>query len=406
MIRVFFSAVRLAFVTLARNKTRAALTMLGILIGVAAVMLVTALAATATDLVGGQLDSFASNAIFINPRQSQSAGARRASARLTDNDAKAILREGVSLEGVAPFLATQAQVVYGDRNIDTQVIGTTLPYYSVRRFSVDRGAVWTESDEVLKTKVCVIGQTVATKLFGGEDPVGRVLRIGRAPYRVIGVMAPKGNSPFGDDQDDRIMMPIGSYRARVLFTWGGRVDMILASSTRAETTDRAIQQISEILRHRHRLPQGAEDDFRIGSQTEIRSMQQGITGILSALLLGVAAVSLVVGGVGIMNIMLVSVSERTREIGIRMSIGAREGDILTQFLVEALVLSSIGGLMGIAAGIGGAAGIGFLLDWRVVPQVQSMVLGLAVSATIGVAFGFLPARRAAKMDPIEALRME
>jgi len=406
MIRIFLNALRLAITALGRNKTRSALTVLGILIGVSAVVTVTALATAASEKVGGQLDSFASNAIFVNARPSQHAGQRRTNTRITDTDAKAMEREAVSLDGVAPFSSTETQVVYADQNVNTQIVGTTLPYFKVRKFEIERGQLWTETDELLKTKVCIIAKTVADKLFRGEDPVGRIIRIGRAPYRVIGLAAPKGNSPFGDDQDDRIMMPLGSYRARVSYAYGGRVDLIIASSTTEETTDRAMLQITDILRQRHRLTQGAEDDFRLGSQDEFRRMEGAIAAVLSALLLGVAGVSLVVGGVGVMNIMLVSVSERTREIGIRMSIGAREGDILTQFLVEAVVLSLIGGVVGVLLGMLAAFGLGFALDWRVVPSIPALAVALITSGTIGVVFGFLPARRAAKMDPIDALRTE
>ncbi|WP_394836173.1 ABC transporter permease [Pendulispora rubella] len=404
--RTLLNAFRLAMTALGRNKTRSALTVLGILIGVSAVVTVTALATAASEKVGGQLDSFASNAIFISARPSQHGGQKRTNVRLTDNDVKSLDREAVSLAGVTSFSNTESQVVYADQNINTMIVGTTLPYFKVRKFQIARGAFWTESDELLKTKVCVIGQTVANKLFHGEDPVGRTVRVGRAPYTVLGLLAPKGNSAFGDDQDDRIMMPIGSYRARVSFSYGGKVDQILASASSEETTSRAISQITAILRARHRLPEGAEDDFKIASQDELKRMEGAIAAVLSLLLLGVAGVSLVVGGVGVMNIMLVSVSERTREIGIRMSIGARENDILTQFLVEAVVLSLIGGIAGIVLGMLAAFGLGYALDWRVVPSVPALVVALVTSGTIGICFGFLPARRAAKMDPIDALRTE
>jgi len=404
--RVFVNAFRLAITALGRNKTRSALTVLGILIGVSAVVTVTALATAASEKVGGQLDSFASNAIFITARPSQHGGQKRNNVRLTDNDVKSLDREAVSLAGVTSFSNTESQVVYADQNVNTMIVGTTLPYFKVRKFDVARGSLWTETDELLKTKVCVIGQTVATKLFRGEDPVGRTIRIGRAPYTVLGLAAPKGNSAFGDDQDDRVMMPIGSFRARVSFSYGGKVDQILASASSEATTDRAISQITAILRSRHRIAEGAEDDFKIGSQDELKRMEGAIAAVLSMLLLGVAGVSLVVGGVGVMNIMLVSVSERTREIGIRMSIGARENDILTQFLVEAVVLSLIGGIAGIVLGMLAAFGLGYALDWRVVPSMPALVVALLTSGTIGICFGFLPARRAAKMDPIDALRTE
>jgi putative ABC transport system permease protein len=400
------SALRLALVAILRHKTRSLLTVLGILIGVAAVVMVTALSSAATSKVGGQIESFAANAIFVSPRPTQQHGARR-NGRLTDADARAIAREAVSVVASAPFLQTMTQVVRGEKNAATTVIGTTLPYFDVRRFEIARGALWSETDELLKTKVCVIGPVLAKKLFGPtEDPVGQLIRIGRAPYRVIGLLKERGTSPFGEDQDDRIAMPIGSYRARVSYTWQGRADLVMASARNEEVSDRAIRQITSILRQRHRLPDLADDDFRVSSQADLLKAQRAISGALSALLLGVAAVSLVVGGVGVMNIMLVSVSERTREIGIRMSIGAREGDILWQFLVEAVALSLGGGLLGGALGAAGAYGLGFALDWPVIPTAGSMLVALGTSAVIGIVFGYLPARRAAQMDPIDALRVE
>ncbi len=402
----FLSALRLALVAIARHKTRSLLTVLGVLIGVAAVVMVTALSSAATSKVGGQLESFAANAIFVSPRPTQQRGARR-NGRLTDSDARAIGREALSVVASAPFLQTMTQVVRGERNTATTIVGSTLAYFEVRRFELARGSLWTETDELLKTKVCVVGPELVRKLFASsEDPVGQVIRIGRAPYRIIGLLKARGTSPFGEDQDDRIAMPIGSYRARVSYTWQGRADLIMTSARSEDVSERAMAQITSILRQKHRLPEGSENDFRVSSQAEFLQAQRAISGALSALLLGVAAVSLIVGGVGVMNIMLVSVSERTREIGIRMSIGAREGDILSQFLVEAVALSLGGGLLGAALGAAGAYGLGFALDWPVVPTATSMLVALGTSAAIGIIFGFLPARRAAKMDPIDALRVD
>ncbi|MDB4994326.1 MAG: Macrolide export ATP-binding/permease protein MacB [Myxococcaceae bacterium] len=403
---LLLNAIRLALAAITRNKTRSLLTVLGILIGVAAVVTVTALATAASDLVGGSIDSFASNAIYVQPQMAQQKGVKRSSARLTDNDGRAIAREAVSITDVASFSGTSGQVIYADKNVSTYVVGTQLPYFKIRKFTVSRGAQWTESDELLKTKVCVVGVTVAKKLFEGDEPIGKTVRIGRAPYKVIGVLEEKGTSMFGDDQDDRVMMPIGSYRARVVHTSPGRADQLMASASSEDTTDRAMKQVTSILRQKHRIPDGAENDFRISSQQEFRATEQAIATVLSALLMGVAAISLLVGGVGVMNIMLVSVSERTREIGIRMSIGAREGDILLQFLVEAIVLSTVGGIAGVVVGMVSAFGLGFVLDWRVVPRLDALAVALVTSAVIGVAFGFLPARRAARMDPIDALRTE
>jgi putative ABC transport system permease protein len=406
---LFGSALRLALVAILRNKLRAALTVLGVLIGVAAVVVVVALAAGASSEVGSQIDSFASNALYVFPEAVQRSGARdldRAQVRLTEGDGRAILREAVSVTDVAPFLSTSTQVVFGDQNVSTLVAGVTLPYFRVRRFALADGALWTESDELTKTKVCVLGRTVATALFGASDPVGQTIRIGSHPHRVLGVLVPKGTSPYGEDQDDRILMPIGSVRARIRPTPPGRVDMLLASASSEHTTARAEEQITAILRQRHRLADSDLADFGIRTQKEYRETQKGIADVLQALLLGVAAVSLVVGGIGVMNIMLVSVAERTREIGIRLSIGARERDILLQFLIEAVALSSMGGALGIALGSGLTFAAARALDWKAAPTADAILVAVATSALIGVVFGFVPARRAAKLDPIEALRSE
>ncbi|HXX66365.1 MAG TPA: ABC transporter permease [Polyangiaceae bacterium] len=406
MIATLLGALRLALTALARNKLRAVLTVLGIFIGITAVVIVTAAGTSTTATIGSEIESLAANALFVSPQPIQASGAKsKFVGRLTENDARAIARDAASVAGVAPWLSTMGQVVYGDKNWSTTLSGTTLAYFPIRRFTVASGSLWTETDEALKTKVCLIGPTVATSLFGSEDPVGHTVRIGRSPFRVIGVLAPRGTSLVGDDQDDRVMMPIGSFRGRVMHTSPGRADQLLVSATSDQTVNRAKAEIESILRERHRLPVG-RDDFTVSSQAEFRQATEGILGALALLLLCVAAVSLVVGGIGVMNIMLVSVAERTREIGIRMSIGARERDILVQFLVEAIVLTLVGGVLGIVFGGGITIGVGKLLGWAMTPSLGVLGVAVATSVAIGTVFGFLPAWRAAKLDPIAALRVE
>jgi putative ABC transport system permease protein len=406
VIPLLLGALRLALAAIARNTTRAALTVLGILIGITAVVVVTALAQSTSAAVAEKIDSIAANAIFVWPQPSQASGAKsKFVGRLTENDGRAIAREAGSVSQVAPFLQTMGQVVYGDRNVQTTILGTTLAYFPIRRYSIDKGSNWTESDEIFKTKVCVVGQTVAVGLFGSEDPVGRTIRIGRSPYLIVGRLTPRGSGTFGEDQDDRIMMPIGSFRSRVLHTSPGRADQLLISSTSDQTVDRAKKQVEGILRQRHHIDTG-RDDFEIRTQADMRATTDAIMGTLSLLGIAVAGISLLVGGVGVMNIMLVSVAERTREIGIRMSIGARERDILVQFLVEAVVLTLIGGVLGILLGGGISYGIGRVLDMPMAPSGAAVGIAVGVSVFIGTAFGFLPALRAAKLDPIAALRVE
>ncbi len=399
--------VKLALRAIRRNLLRASLTVLGILIGVAAVVIVTSLGAGARDAVSGQLDSLGTNVIFLFPRSTAASGAksRTVTGRLTEEEGRAILREAVSVERAAPTIATRVQVFNGDSSYTTQVTGVTSSWFQVHDWTFERGGMWSEGDATLKAKVCVIGHTVQARLFGSQDPVGQIVRVGTYPYRIVGVLAPKGDA-FGNDQDDVLVTPIGGMRSRFVRMAPGTVNMFALTAKSADTTDRAVAQITSVLRERHHVREGNEPDFDMRTQKEIQEVQQTIFTVLTLLLVSAAAISLLVGGIGIMNIMLVSVTERTREIGIRMAIGAREGDILLQFLVEAMVLSFLGGLAGAAVGALCVAAMGRALDWNMHVSGASLGISLFTSAFIGIAFGFFPARRAAKLDPIDALRHE
>jgi putative ABC transport system permease protein len=409
MLSALATGVRLALRAITRSTLRASLTILGILIGVAAVVTVTALGAGARERVTAQIENMGSNVILVAPQSKASSGAKGAlgsGIRLTEDDGRAIVREAVSVSAVAPALRTRAQLVAAEKNWSAQVFGSNRSFFPVRSWRVERGVEWDEHDEVAKSKVCVIGTTVAEKLFGGADPIGRYIRIDRHSWRVLGVLESKGEAPFGGDQDNMILMPISSMRGRVMRTAPGFAGVLLVSAKTADTTSRAVAQIESILRQRHHIADGAEPDFWIRTQQEFQQMQAAIYGLLTVLLVCIAAVSLVVGGIGVMNIMLVSVTERTREIGIRMAIGARAPDIMTQFLVEAVVLALIGGLAGAAVGIGVIEGLATALEWPMKLDPTALTVAVTTSGLIGIAFGFFPARRAAALDPIVALRHE
>jgi len=402
-------AFRLALRALARNKLRASLTVLGILIGVAAVVAMTALGEGAKAKVTSQMQSLGANMVVVFPGASSNAGARGATgsaATLTEDDAEAIKRECPSVKEVAAASGAAAQVVYEDQNYATRVNGTTLDYLKVRAWNVSHGRAWTEADERVAARVCVIGSTVAQHLFGAVDPVDKVMRLGKMPCRVLGVLEGKGQSSFGSDQDDVVLVPMKTFTGRISSKPRRAVDIILASATDATTTRRAEAQIKSLLTQRHHIGTDREPDFRVHNLQDVQKSLESMRSTLAALLLGIAAIALVVGGIGVMNIMLVSVAERTREIGIRMAIGAREGDILVQFLIEAVVLSLLGGAVGTICGIAAIVGLAKVLEWPMRMQPEALGVALLVSATIGVVFGFFPARRAARLDPIEALRRE
>jgi putative ABC transport system permease protein len=406
---MWLMALRLAMRALARNKLRATLTVLGILIGVAAVVTMTALGAGAKERIESQLASLGVNMLMVFPGATAQGGVRSAAGSasgLTEDDARAIMREVPSIGAAAPVMSASAQIVAGARNWSTRVTGTTPEYFDVRAWNTSIGSIFTDADMRISAKVCVIGETVRTNLFGTENPVGRAIRIGRMPCTVVGVLASKGQSSFGQDQDDTVLVPISTFRARIAHRPGREVNMIMLSARDPLVTHRAEVATTALLRQRHHLQPGTENDFTVRNLADLAQTFDEQRAALTFLLLAVASISLLVGGIGVMNIMLVSVTERTREIGIRLAIGARARDILAQFLVESVVLSGLGGLVGLLLGWGVGQILGKTTGWSIKLQPDSAILAVAVSGGIGVIFGFFPARRAAQLDPIEALRHE
>ncbi|MBI5189691.1 MAG: ABC transporter permease [Nitrospirae bacterium] len=399
--------VRIALRALRVNKMRSGLTMLGIIIGVAAVITMLAVGEGARASLAKSVQSLGSNLVLILPGSSTSGGARLGSGNvdtLVIDDVVAMREDCSAVGGVAPIVRGSAQVVYADRNWNTSVLGTDEYFEVVRDWSVVEGRFLTRQDVDGRTKNCVLGTAVVKELFGSDDPVGRVIRIKNVPFTVVGVLAEKGQSPTGQDQDDTIVVAYTTAQTRLFGST--RLNAVMATARSSELLDKAVDQITELLRQRHKIPPGEDDDFSIRNLTEMLAMAEMQTKIMAILLGSVASVSLLVGGIGIMNIMLVSVTERTREIGIRMAVGAKGRDILLQFLIEAVVLSLIGGLIGIALGMGLSALIGRFSDFETQVSVLSVVLSFGFAAAVGIFFGYYPARKAAAMDPIVALRYE
>ena len=401
--------LREAWRAMAANKLRTFLTMLGLVIGVGAVVLMMAIGQGAQTLVKEAVASMGSNLFIVLSGGTTSSGARTGSGNvptLTLSDAAAI-EELPTIAAVAPMQWGQSQVVYGASNWSTQVMGVTPSYVDVREWRIVEGAMFTAADERGVTRVAVLGMTVVKQLFGAEDPVGKTIRIRNSPYVVLGVLGPKGQSFDGRDQDDTIIIPLSTALRKLYGSpFPDSVRVIMVKAIPGDVMDRAERQMTALLRARHRIAEDAEADFTIRNMSAVADVQAQTTKVMSIMLGAVASVSLVVGGIGIMNIMLVSVTERTREIGIRMAIGARRRDILLQFLLESTIVSVVGCLIGVALGVGSAALVSGATGMMVVVTGASILLAFLVAAAVGVFFGFYPAQKAAGLKPIEALRYQ
>jgi putative ABC transport system permease protein len=404
------STLKISIRALRVNKMRSALTMLGIIIGVGAVIAMLAVGTGASEKISQQIASIGSNLIIILPGSTTSGGLRMgmgSQPTLTKDDADAILKECSAVEEVAPVLNGAAQVVYGNQNWSTGVYGTSPSMLIIRDWFLASGRPFTEQDVRSATKVCLLGQTVVENLFGSIDPIGQVIRIKKVPFTVIGILERKGQSPQGQDQDDTIYIPVTTAQKKIFgTTFPGMVRTIMVKGKSTEELDAAERQIKELLRQRHHIGPKQENDFTVRNLTQIMQVAEQSTRVMTLLLGAIASVSLLVGGIGIMNIMLVSVTERTREIGIRMAVGAKTWDIRLQFIIEALTLSLIGGIIGIIAGISGSKIISAVAGWSTIVSILSIFLAFSFSGLVGIFFGFYPAYKASLLNPIDALRYE
>ena len=407
-----WAALRMALASLRVNKLRTALTMLGIVIGVAAVIAMVSVGAGAQERIAEQIRSMGSNLIVVFPGAQTSGGIRwglGSQQTLTEEDARAIAVDVTAAEVAAPSVRGTAQTIFGNLNWSTVIQGVTPDYVEAREWPIASGRMLAQADVDGAAKVAVLGDTVWHSLFGDSDPVGQTIRIKKVPFTVIGVLEPKGQSAFGQDQDDLILIPLSTAKKKVLGVNKSNpraVGQISVKVREADLMGEAEEQIRGILRQRHRLQPGQDDDFQVRVLAEMFAAQEESARVMTMLLAAIASVSLLVGGIGIMNIMLVSVTERTREIGLRMAVGARGRDILAQFLVEAVTLSAVGGIMGVGVGIVVSVVIANLAEWSTDVSIQSVILAFTFAGIIGVFFGFYPAQKASRLDPIEALRYE
>ena len=400
-------AFRIALRALARNKLRSFLTMLGIIIGVGAVIAMVAVGEGAKRRVQEQIASLGTNLLVILPGTVTLGGARSGSGgrqSLIPADARAIMSEIPVVAGASPVVRQFQQVIVGDQNWGTQIQGIAPEFQQIREWQVREGRFISQADVDTTAKVALIGETVAYNLFGTEDPMGAVIRVKKIPFRIVGILAAKGQSSNGTDQDDIVMVPYTSMMKLVMgVTY---IQQIIVAAVSADTTQEASTQITALLRQRHKIRPGTDDDFTIRNLSDIAEAASNSATVMALLLGSIASVSLIVGGIGIMNIMLVSVTERTREIGIRMAVGARTRDIMLQFIVEAVVMAASGGLIGILVGVGSSSLIKNLADLPALIKPEIIAISFLVSGTVGVFFGFYPAKKAANLDPIDALRYE
>jgi putative ABC transport system permease protein len=410
-----FVTMRIALRALAKNKMRAGLTVLGVVIGIAAVTTMVSVGQSAGELVQGQFAALGTNVLIVLPESRRNGGVRQAgNPTLTADDAAAIAAECPSVLAVSPFVAATGQVIFGNVNWSpNEMLGVGTDYLTVRNWQLRSGNFFTSSEIGAAEKTCVIGQTLVVKLFQTSNPIGQTLRVKNIPFRVIGVLESKGANLVGQDQDNILLMPFTTVRKRLQGSSFNSVDAIMVSARSMDRMAQAAYEIDQLLFERHRILPGKEPDYQVRNTTEIANVLGTITGTMTLLLSAIAAISLLVGGVGVMNIMLVSVTERTREIGIRMAVGARGRDIMRQFLVEAVMLSSIGGLVGFLLGVAASIGITKAINsfsngtaWPIVISFPTAVVAMLFAASVGIFFGYYPARRASRLDPIEALHYE
>jgi putative ABC transport system permease protein len=405
-----FNLIRIAFKALQRNKLRAFLTMLGIIIGVAAVIAMVAIGQGSKKSIQDQLSSMGSNMVTIRPNSNQTVGggARLESSNLqtlTLDDITAIQKQANYISAVSPAVNGRGQAIYSGLNWPTSIQGVSPDYLTIRDWKLKDGIAFTDEDVNTAAKVCVVGQTVIDNIFpAGEDPIGKTIRFNKIPIKIIGVLNEKGENAFGQDQDDIILAPYSTVQKRILaITY---IQNIYASAVNENSTELATAELTDILRTSHKLKQGSDDDFTVRTQAELISTFSSTSQLLTVLLTAIAGISLVIGGIGIMNIMYVSVTERTKEIGLRMSIGARGIDILLQFLIEAILISITGGIIGVLLGIAASNLVTVFLSWPTLISESSVLLSFMVCAITGVFFGYYPAQKASRLDPIEALRYE